>query len=148
MGRRGHALGSGLQNSRNTPRSCPTIRRCSKTIHQETGLPDKESSKQRCSYRRVAAESVLKSFQREVERNDSGFGQRGIFRDVRNFAQKYNVISARSSGQVGLFTVRAVHVLSPSERTRTLNARHDRSDAQREYHQAHQCLKKAKEEGF
>ena len=44
---------------RNTPRSSQTGRRCSKTINQQTGLPDTESSKQGCTYRRCAAESAL-----------------------------------------------------------------------------------------
>ena len=63
-----------------------TRKRRSKRTNQQTGSPDQESSKQGCATGRYATRSSLQSFQREVKGNDPQYGQRGIFRDVRNFS--------------------------------------------------------------
>ena len=63
-----------------------TRRRRSKRTNQQTGSPDQESSKQGCATSRHATRSSLQSFQREVKGNDPQYGQRGIFRYVRNFS--------------------------------------------------------------
>ena len=77
--------------------------------HQQTGLPNQESSKQGCVYRRFAARSALWSFQWKSQKKWSTICATWNISRCSKFLPRYSVIIASSTGHWGFFTVRAVH---------------------------------------